>query len=61
MDILLLGISSLYGFFIVVLFTVAICLGLIRQDNLECKWIIFTINTVCAVSLFIILACLCID
>lgn len=61
MDILLLGISSLYGFFIVVIFTVAICLGLIRQDNLECKWIIFTINTVCTVSLFIILVCLSIN
>ncbi|RDL12903.1 hypothetical protein DFO62_1442 [Serratia fonticola] len=61
MDILLLGASSLYGFFIVMIFTVAICLGLIRQDNLECKWIIFTINTVCVVSLFFIFVCLCID
>lgn len=61
MDIPLSVFSGLYGLLIVVAFTFAICLGLIRQDNLECHWIIYTINLVCAVSLAVILLYLCID
>lgn len=56
MDIPLLAFSSLYGLFVVILFTVGVCFGLVRQDNQECVWLVYTIIIVGVVCLLFIAA-----
>jgi len=56
MDIPLLLLSSLYGLFIVVIFTVGMSLGLIRQDSRGCSWIVCTIIMVAVICLLFIVA-----